>query len=304
MPTEFNDMVDALSTGDDVGVQLLRLALFIGSIWVVRWILLRIVLRQTKNTVTIYWFTKISSYVATGLSLLVLAQTAFGGFGSLLTFLGIVLAGLAIALQQPVTNMFAWAFIVARRPYELGHRIQIGDTIGDVVDIRLFQTSLLELNEWVASDQPTGRIVHVPNGRVFTELQYNYTIGVPYIWDELPVLITFESDWQKAKRLLIEIVDRSVPLDERLSNADLRRVGMEFHIGEIQGEPEVFTSVLDSGVALTLRYTVRPELRRSRAQLVWEAILVEFAKHPDIDFAYPTTRFYDNRTEGPMAGRG
>ena len=74
--------------------------------------------------------------------------------------------------------------------------------------MRLFQFSLLEIGNWVAADQSTGRVIHVPNGKVFGEALINYSKGFQYIWNEIPVRITFESDWQKAKGLLQEIADR------------------------------------------------------------------------------------------------
>ncbi len=305
MPTDIGAWADFFGSGfessDDFGVQLIKLFVIIAVIWFLRWLLLRSILRRTQDVSTIYWITKTSSYIATALSLIFTGRTLLGGFASLLTFIGLIAAGLAIALRDPLTNMFAWFFIIWRRPFELGHRIQISGTVGDVVDIRIFQTSLLELGEWVSSDQPTGRIVHVPNGRIFSELQFNYSMGIPFIWDEIPVLLTFESDWRKAKQMLVEIVERSVPDGDRVSQADLRQMSRAFRLNPLQTEPVVYTSVLDSGVLLTARYTVRPEGRRALTEVMWEAILVAFAEHPDIDFAYPTTRFYNNLREGPMA---
>lgn len=302
METWSDYIASEFQSGDDFGVRAARLLIVIGVIWLLRWLLVRFLVQRTEDAATTYWITKISSYVATALSLIFVGQILLGDFGSLLTFIGLITAGLAIALRDPVTNMFAWLFIMWRRPYELGHRVQIGDSIGDVVDIRLFQTSLLELREWIGSDQPTGRIVHLPNSRVFTEMQYNYSIGIPFIWDEVPVLVTFESDWEKAKGILTDILAESVPKSNRVSPEDLRRVSRTFRFSTIETEPVVITSVLDSGVLLTLRYTVRPMERRMLAEHIWEATLRAFAEHRDIDFAYPTTRFYDNMTEGPMAG--
>lgn len=300
--SDWNDLIAGeFQSTDDFGVQLPRLVVVIAVIWFLRWLLLRFVLRRSNDTSTIYWITKISAYVATALSLIAVGQIWLGEFGGLLTFIGLITAGLAIALRDPVTNMFAWVFIVWRRPFELGHRIQIGDAIGDVVDIRIFQTSLLEIGEWVASDQPTGRIIQVPNSHVFTQMQFNYSLGIPVIWDEIPVLVTFESDWRKAKRLLVEIVERCVPIEDRVSPADLRRMSRAFRLSAIQTDPIVYTSVEDSGVLLKLRYTVRPTDRRKLLETMWEAILTAFGEHPDIDFAYPTTRYYNNLREGPLA---
>ena len=95
------------------------------------------------------------------------------GLRSLGTFLGLLSAGLAIALKDVVASMAGWIFILWRRPFQLGDRIQIGDRAGDVVDLRLFQFTLLEIGNWVDADQSTGRSIHVPNGAVFTEPLFN-----------------------------------------------------------------------------------------------------------------------------------
>ncbi|MEZ4521759.1 MAG: mechanosensitive ion channel family protein [Thermomicrobiales bacterium] len=305
MPTDAGEWAETFArefqSTDDLGAQLLQLAIIVAAIWLLRWLILRLILQRTHDSSTTYWVTKISSYVASALSLAVASQIWLGQSGSLLTFFGLITAGLAIALRDPVTNMFAWLFIVWRRPFELGDRIQIGESVGDVIDIRIFQTSLLEIGNWVAADQPSGRIIHIPNSVVFNQMQFNYSLGIPFIWDEIPVLVTFESDWQKAKRILINIVEHAVPIHDRPSPEDLRRMSRTFRLSTLNTQPAVYTSVLDSGVLLTMRYTVPPSQRRGLAERIWESVLRDFADHPDIDFAYPTTRFYNNRLEGPMA---
>jgi small-conductance mechanosensitive channel len=150
---------------------------------------------------------KTSAYVAFALGVLVIVPLWFEGVKSASTFLGLLSAGLAIALRDPVVNLAGWAFILWRRPFEVGDRIQIGTHAGDVIDQRIFQFTLMEIGNWVGADQSTGRVVHIPNGKVFTEMLANYSKGFQYIWDEIPVLITFESNWEKAKGILEGIHD-------------------------------------------------------------------------------------------------
>ena len=83
---------------------------------------------------------------------------------------------------------------MSRRPFEVGDRIQVGEHIGDVVDIGAFTFTLLEVGHWVQADQSSGRVIHVPNGVVFDSPVTSYTKGFRYLWDELPVLVTFESN--------------------------------------------------------------------------------------------------------------
>ncbi len=245
-----------------------------------------------------YQWQKISLYIAVFLIILFLINTWLNIFGSVATFLGLISAGIAIALKDPLVNMVAWLFILIRQPFKVGDRIQIGDIAGDVIDIRLFQFSLNEIGNWVDAEQSTGRIIHIPNGKVFTDPQSNYTAGFEYIWHEIPVLLTFESNWKKAKKILTDVVtDHGVKLSQE-AEKQIKEAARTFLIFYNKLTPIVYTTVKDSGVLLTLRYMCNPRERRSMEEKMWEDILNKFAECDDIDFAYPTQRFYNNATEG------
>lgn len=230
--------------------------------------------------------------------LLALARLWLSDFRSLATFLGLLSAGLAIALRDPLTNFVGWLFIVWRRPFAVGDRIQIGDLRGDVIDLRIFQTLLLEVGNWVQSDQSTGRILHVPNQRVFTDTIANYTKGFSYIWNEIPVVITFESDWEKAETILRSILQQYWAQEAEAAHAELKRASRRYYILFPTISPTVYVDVVDSGVRLTLRYMTRVRQRRGSTEYLWKEILRAFAREPDIDFAYPTQRFYFEPQEG------
>lgn len=151
---------------------------------------------------------KIIKYITVIFALILLTKVWFGAFDSIGTYFGLLTAGLAIALQDLLVNFAGWIFILIRKPFRVGDRIEINEVIGDVIDIRIFQFSVIEIGNWVDADQSTGRIIHIPNGTVFKTHQANYTAGFEYIWNEIPVLVTFESDWKKAKEILFEIVNK------------------------------------------------------------------------------------------------
>ena len=258
----------------------------------------RFLLRKISDIKIKYQWQKISLYIAVFLIILFLINTWLNIFGSVATFLGLISAGIAIALKDPLVNMVAWLFILIRQPFKVGDRIQIGDIAGDVIDIRLFQFSLNEIGNWVDAEQSTGRIIHIPNGKVFTDAQSNYTAGFEYIWHEIPVLLTFESNWKKAKKILTEVVtDHGVKLSQE-AEKQIKAAARTFLIFYNKLTPIVYTTVKDSGVLLTLRYMCNPRERRSMEEKMWEDILNKFAECDDIDFAYPTQRFYNNATEG------
>ena len=172
-----------------------------------------------------------------------------------------------------------------------------GETIGDVVDVRLFHFTLMEVGNWVGAEQSTGRVIHVPNARLFHDALANYHSGFAYIWAEVPVLLTFESDWRKAKELFSVINEaHSAHLKEEVQQS-VAEAAKRYLIRFSHLTPIVYTSVKDSGVLLTLRFLCDPRKRRKVEEDVWEALLECIEAHPTIDLAYYTQRIYRTQPE-------
>jgi len=254
--------------------------------------------RRAQDPASAYRATKTSNYIMGIICGLAILNIWFGGVKDVMTYVAIVSAGLAIALQGPLTNLAGWLIIVIRKPFVVGDRIEIGETAGDVIDIRMFQFSIVEIGNWVEADQSTGRIIHIPNAWVFDKSLANYTLGFNFIWNEVPVMVTFESDWKKAKEILQCIADEVNPFDSDQAQEEIKQVSGQFLVHYRHLTPIVWTRVDDSGVTLTIRYLCEPRKRRSSETRIWEMVLAKFALADDIDFAYPSQRFYFNPTEG------
>ncbi|ADR20327.1 mechanosensitive ion channel protein [Marivirga tractuosa] len=217
---------------------------------------------------------------------------------SLATLVGLVGAGLVIALQAPVMNVAGWIFIVIRKPFDVGDRIEINGVAGDVIDIRFFQFTINEIGNWVAADQSTGRIIHIPNGEIFKASQANYDQGFSHVWDEISLRVTFDSDWKKAKELCEKIVNEHAEELSFSAKRKLLEASKKFMIFYSNLTPFVYTSVEDYGIKLTMRYLTLPKKRRVAQHEIWEDILETFQKYPDIHYAYPSQRIYfDSQTE-------
>ena len=272
-------------------------------LWLLRTLVMSIVLRRTEDVRLRYRWRKTSKSIAVVLGLVLVGRVWFEGIQSLATFLGLVAAGLTIALKDLVTAIAGWLFIIWRRPFNVGDRIQIGQNAGDVIDISIFKFTLMEIGNWVDADQSTGRVLHIPNGMVLSDVVSNYNRGFQYIWNELPVLVTFESDWKKAKTILQEITTKHAQHSSEVAQKRIQEASRRFMIFYSVLTPTVYTSVAESGVLLTIRYLCEPRTRRGTAETIWEDILHQFAAHKDINFAYSTRRFYDNLREGGLGTR-
>ena len=237
-----------------------------------------------------YNWKRATSYTASFFAIIIIGQIWLDGIGSIVTYLGLVSAGIAIALKDPITNITGWVFILWNRPLDAGDRIQLGEHSGDVIDINMFNFTVMEIGNWVDADQNTGRLIHIPNGKIFTEILANYGKGFEYIFNEIPVLVTFESDWKKAKDVLQDIAKKIGEKSSKAAEKQIKQASKKFLIEEQKVDPEVYTKVGESGVLLTIRYLCIPKYRRDTEHEIWEQILREFEKYQDIELAYPTIR--------------
>jgi small-conductance mechanosensitive channel len=210
------------------------------------------------------------------------------GLSQIGTFLGLVSAGVAIALKDLLVDFAGWLMLITKPPFEVGDRIQIGPHSGDVVDTSILHFHLLEIGNWVESDQSTGRLIRIPNSKILTDPIANYTSEFPFLWHEIPVVVTFESDWRRAKMLLLEMVtEASVETSQRAAESS-RKQPSEMLISP--GTAAVYTSVLDHGICLSMRFLTDPRQRRGFDQTLWEGTLDIMSTEPDIQLAYPTQR--------------
>ncbi len=271
-------------------------------VWVLRFLILKLVWRQTEDPRLRYQWKRSIGLALSLISIILISSVWISAFARFGAFLGLFTAGLAIALKDPLTNIAGWLFINTRKPFSVGDRVQIGENTGDVIDIRLFQFAILEVGNWVQGDQSTGRIIHIPNGIVFVKAQANYSKGFQYIWNEIPVLITFESNWELTRTILENIINKRAEHLTKTVEKEIKEATKKYLITYMHLTPVVYTSVKDSGILLTIRYLCDVRKRRTSEHDIWEDILREFAKNRDIEFAYPTTRFFNQHLEGPGSG--
>ena len=246
--------------------------------------------RTVEDRVAQYRWRKTFVYLTMTLASVFIIAIWVDGLSQVGTFLGLVSAGVAIALKDLIVDVAGWVILITKPPFEVGDRIQIGSHSGDVVDTSILHFHLLEIGNWVDSDQSTGRLIRVPNGRIITDPIANYTSEFPFLWHEIPVVFTFESDWRKAKEIMLEMVtEASVETSKRAADS-LRRRPSRMLISYGTVTATVYTSVLDHGICLSMRFLTDPRRRRQFDQTLWEGVLDLVSSDPSIQLAYPTQR--------------
>jgi small-conductance mechanosensitive channel len=268
-------------------------------LWLLRFLIKRIIWTNTQKVEARYRWRKTTGYIYMILIFLVLFRVWFNPNWDIVNIVALVAAAVILSLQDLIRSIAGWFTLIWTRPFQVGDRIQIDDGItGDVIDIRVFKFSLNEVGNWVHADQSTGRVMHVPNSVVLDKTIINFTETFPYIWIELPVLITFESNWQEAKDVLQKIADHNSHKISKNAQAKIKDASKHYMIYYTKLTPIIYTSIDACGVLLTMRLLVEPHKRRNCEHDIWENILTKFAQHKDIEFAYPTQRFYNSLAEG------
>ncbi len=285
-------ITDNLGISTDMQGKILASFVVLVILFTARFLMLRSVHQRVDDGEAAYRTTKLTTYSITIIGIITLSWIWLDAFDNVATYLGLVSAGIAIALSDVLKNMAGWVYLLTRRPFKVGDRIEISNLKGDVVDIRLFRFSLMEVGNWVDADQSTGRLVHVPNGNVFTTPIANYTEGFQFVWHELPLLVTFESNWRTAEDILRNALQEHAPKLGSKHENQIRATARRYQIKIGAITPIVYLTVRDSGVLLTGRFLVDARARRSTEETLWKAILDAIAVDPTVELAYPTVRTY------------
>src|SRR5205823_4631146 len=180
--------------------------------------------------------------------------------GNVGVILGFAAAGIAFAMQEVIGAIAGWFNITSGRIYRIGDRIELGGVRGDVIDITLLRTKLLEIGSaeddkaWVKGRQHTGRIVAVSNKATFTDPVYNYSAVFDFVWEELAVPISYRSDWQEAERIIQEEAVRASASEG--ARAAISAMERRYPIPHAEVEPRVFVRATDNWMELAARFVV------------------------------------------------
>jgi len=246
--------------------------------------------RRVEDIKKKYNARKTTYYIASFLALLALSVIWIKDISRLTVILSVLGAGLVVALQELVLCVAGWFVIIFRKPFDTGDRIEIGSYRGDVIDIRFLQFSLLEIGNWVAEDQSTGRVIHVPNNIIFRHPVINYTRDFEFIWNEIKITVTFESDWHRAKEIVLEHAQQEAGRIKKEVDRLIKRMATHYLIYYEKLTPIVYVKIVGHGIELSLRYLTEAKRRRSTQDEISRKVLDDFEKEANVNFAYETFR--------------
>ena len=235
-----------------------------------------------------YRMRKIVVFLGYLFALLFLAGEFSEQLHSITVALGVASAGIAFALQEVIVSIAGWLAISFGRFYKIGDRVQLSGTVGDVIDIGVFSTTLMEIGEWVKADQYSGRVVRIANSFVFTEPVYNFSADFPFLWDEIVMPIKYGSDIQKTRSILQQAADKVVGEYLEPAKAHWKNIYGKYRLEHESIEPSVTLVANDNWLEFTLRYIVDYKKRRAAKDQLFEQI-INFVEKTDGQVAVAST---------------
>jgi small-conductance mechanosensitive channel len=243
-------------------------------------------LQETPNTYTLKMLAR--NAILIGGSLLILAVW-LGAGSNFAVAMGIFGAGIAFASQEVIGSFAGFVSIVTGGLFHIGDRVRIGNVTGDVLDITLLRTTVMEMGEWVGADQHTGRIVTIANRAIFSDPVFNYTKLWPYLWDEITIPITYTSDWHTAAEIMLDHGQTYTAHLQGEAQSGLKAIDARYPaLEELTVAPTLYTIMTDNWIELTLRYVVDARQRRAVKGDLHRELLSHFEEEPAITVASMT----------------
>lgn len=277
-------------------INIIWFLLFFTFLYILRRFILNRLYKRLKQSE--HWY--VTQKVATWLNNLILFIAFMFIFGrnltGLSTTLGLAGAGVTYALREVIVSIAGWVAILFGDFFETGDRVLLGGITGDVVDIGVLRTTLMEVGEWVGGDQYTGRIVRVSNSYIFSSPVYNYAADFKFLWDEIMVPLRFNSNMNLAKTILLEVGHKhTTEYRTEAQNAWLN-MKRRYKLENASLDNQVFLTFNDNWVEINLRYVVDYRQRRGVKDKLFSDILQRFKEESEsIELASETIEIITNK---------
>lgn len=197
---------------------------------------------------------------------------------NVIIIISFISAGIALAIREIIFDFFSGLYIKFSKPFELEDRIEIGTTRGDVINIHALGFEVLDIEEKENGEQSTGKIIHIPNSKIFEEPLKNFVKAFRYVWDEVRIDVEIECDLEATKKVIYNILANDEILKTIPKNMEdaMEEATVEYRIYFNKLEPIVYTKLKRDHLELAIRFLVHPKMVRTVENNLYEKILKEY----------------------------
>ncbi len=248
----------------------------------------RAVLPRRYSKEELFLARRLGRYGVTLLIVVVAAVYLIEDLTLLATTLGLVSAAIVISVQDVFASFFGWFAIMFGRKLTIGDRLEIDGVRGDVLDVQILRTTLTEVNNWLGVDQPTGRVLFIPNSFIFKSKIFNFSHGHPYIWGKIDVTVTFGTPSASANALFTKVLQEETEQDFAAAKAAATVMERRYGVEDAEYRPKIYTRIADSGVMFNLIYVCHYRNSSTTRNRINRRLIAELETHPHIQLAYNT----------------
>ena len=261
---------------DAIVIKLIEVTSGIIIVGIIFRILSQVLPRQVQDSDLRYHIRKAITFIGYAIMALLIVLIFSDSLGKLTVIFGVIGAGVAFALQEVIGSFAGWVAISFGQFYKPGDRVLLGGIMGDVIDISILRTTLMECGAWVKADLYNGRIVRIANSFVFKEPVFNYSADFPFVWDEITVPVKYGSDRSLTREILQQVANEVVGEYMPQAQVQWQHMVHKYLIEDARIEPAVTLAANDNWLEFTLRYVVDYKQRRGKKDVIFSRILDEF----------------------------
>jgi small-conductance mechanosensitive channel len=206
-------------------------------------------------------------------AVLIILLVVIGMPSQFATTIGIVGAGLTVALKDFIVAFFGWLVLMGRNGIRLGDWVEINGVSGEVTELGMFHTVLLETGNWSDSGHPTGRRVTFTNSFAIEGHYFNFSTSGQWLWDELQVVVPIGRDPYPIVEAISKQVEQATADSSHQAEQEWQRAVPAQRGKSFSGTPGVNVKPVVGGVEISVRYITRANERHLvRAKLYQRAV--------------------------------
>jgi small-conductance mechanosensitive channel len=259
-------------------IELIQFILWFTFILFISWLIRKSISRRIKDNTARYRLKKIIRLASYILIILLVILTFTSEIKYFTISIGLISAGIAFALQEVILSVAGWFAIFGSSIYKPGDRIEINGIKGDVIDIGVTRTTLMEIGEWVKSDNYSGRIVQISNAFVFKVAVHNYSANFPFVWDEIDIPIKYGSDITLANQIILDAAKKTLSNYADFAKEHWKIMVSKYLIENANVDSTITFKLTDNWIEFNLRYVVDFKKRRATKKELFKDVFNEINK--------------------------
>ncbi|MCA0133316.1 mechanosensitive ion channel family protein [Winogradskyella alexanderae] len=256
-----------------LGINIITVVISIIAIIIISKLIKRIIPRHIEDTSSKYRARKFVNVIGYVSALVVTLVVFSSQLSALNVLLGVAGAGVAFAFQEVIASFAGYLVLHSSSFFKVGDRVMLGGIKGDVIDVGLLRTSLMETGDWINGDRYNGRITKVANSFIFKAPVHNYSGDFPFLWDEIQIPIKTHCDFIYAKEKFLEILIEAQGDFVQVAEEHWHNMTTKYLVEHARVDPFVFMRFDENWITLTLRYVVHYNKRGGTKDWIYERVL-------------------------------